>query len=152
MRKRLHFDAPTDLYVTDACVVVCFDHRYANTWRKFLKRIGTRVTDTIVIAGGVKSLASADDESAKGFVLDQIRASMRLHGTGRVILIAHADCGAYGGIALFGGSASAEAEHHWQELERAAVAIREALPALQTECYFMNFDGVWESEALPAAS
>src|SRR5215470_11061988 len=141
MRKRLHFDAPSLPYVTDACVIVCFDHRYGNTWRKFLKRMGTRVTDTIVIAGGAKPLASCEDEAGKRFVLEQIKVSVRLHGTGRVILIAHADCGAYGGISAFGGSASAEAEHHWQELERAADAVRAALPALQIECYFMNFDG-----------
>jgi carbonic anhydrase len=151
MRKRLHLDAPSDPYVTDACVV-CFDHRYANTWRKFLKRLGTRVADTIVIAGGAKPLASSHDETGKAFVLEQIRTSVRLHGTERVILIAHADCGAYGGIAAFGGSPSAEAEHHWLDLERACGTIRSALPGLQTECYFMNFDGVWESEALPTAS
>jgi carbonic anhydrase len=33
------------------------------------------------------------------FVLEQIRKSIRLHGTRRVILMVHSDCGAYGGLA-----------------------------------------------------
>jgi hypothetical protein len=50
--------------------------------------------DPIKIAGGAKCLASPEPESDREFVLDQIRKSMRLHETKRVILMVHSD-GAY---------------------------------------------------------
>ena len=56
-------------------------------------------SDPIKIAGGAKVLASPEREADREFVLDQIRKSMRLHGTRRVILMVHSDCGAYGGLA-----------------------------------------------------
>lgn len=144
MKKVFHFDAPREQYVCDAAIVWCFDHRFQTGFGKFLKRIGVVSPDPIRVAGGAKGLASPEKESDRQFVLDQIRTSMRLHGTKLVILKLHSDCGAYGGLARFGGDARAEAEHHERELLRAAECLRAAIPEIEVRGYFVDFEGVWE--------
>jgi len=147
MKKVFHFDAPREKYHCDAAILWCFDNRFELGFRKFLKRIGVVNSDPIKIAGGAKCMASPDHESDREFVLEQIRKSMRLHGTRRVILMLHSDCGAYGGLAGgFGGDATAEAEHHQHELERAAANLRAAIPGVEVQGYFVDFDGIWEAE------
>src|SRR5438477_4094428 len=113
MKKVFHFDAPREKYQCDAAIIWCFDNRFDLGFRKFLKRAGVANSDPIKIAGGAKCLASPERESDCEFVLEQIRKSIRLHATRRVILMLHSDCGAYGGLDDgFGGDARAEAEHH----------------------------------------
>jgi hypothetical protein len=144
MQKVFHFEAPRDRYICDAAIVWCFDNRFELGFRKVLKRIGVRNSDPIKIAGGAKSLASPVRESDREFVVDQIRASIRLHGTRRVILMVHSDCGAYGGLAAFEDDAQAEREHHEKELRCAVENLLRAVPDLQVDPYFVDFDGVWQ--------
>lgn len=147
MKKVFHFDAPREKYHCDAAILWCFDNRFELGFRKFLKRIGVNYSDPIKIAGGAKCMASPEHESDRQFVLDQIRKSMRLHGTRRVILMLHSDCGAYGGLAEgFDGNAAAEAKHHEQELQRAAANLRAAIPNIDVQGYFVDFDGIWDAE------
>jgi len=153
MRKVFHFDAPREKYHCDAAIVWCFDNRFELGFRKFLKRIGVLNSDPIKIAGGAKCLASPEHESERGFVLDQIRKSIRLHGTRRVILMLHSDCGAYGGLAGFHNDARAEADCLAGEMNRAAASLAAAIPGIAIEGYFVDFEGVWEVElAEPAGA
>jgi hypothetical protein len=151
MRKVLHFDSPRERYQCDASVVGCFDNRFEALNRKLLKRIGVVQPDPIKIAGGAKALASPEEEFHRSFVMDQIYKSIRLHGTERVILKVHSDCGAYGGLAHFHGDAAVEADHHCAELRRAAAFLKDAIPSLTIDCYFLNFEGAWIVEASAAA-
>ena len=147
MKKVFHFESPRAKYLCDAAIIWCFDNRFELSFRKYLKRIGVSNSDSIKIAGGAKSLASPDLETDREFVLEQIRKSMRLHATTRVILMVHTDCGAYGGLAGgFGGDARAEAEHHQNELQRAASTLLKVLPTLDVQAYFVDFEGVWKTE------
>ena len=144
MQKILHFDSPREKYHCDAAVVWCYDHRFDLVFRKLLKRLGMAYFDLIRVAGGAKCLATPDPGFEREFVLDQIRKSVRLHGTNRVVLMVHSDCGAYGGLAALGGDTGAEVRHHTAELQRAAACLREALPQLATLCYYVDFEGVWQ--------
>ena len=144
MKKIFHFDALREQYRCDAAVVWCFDNRFELGFRKFLKRIGIVYSDPIKVAGGAKCLAAEDDDAGRAFVLDQIRASIRLHETTRVILMLHSDCGAYGGLAAFGGDTVAEIRHHREELQRARETVLREIPNLQVDAYFVDFEGVWE--------
>jgi len=145
MKKVFHFDAPREKYHCDAAILWCFDNRFELGFRKFLKRIGVMNSDPIKIAGGAKVLASPDHESDREFVLDQIRKSMRLHGTKRVILMLHSDCGAYGGLAAgFRGDAAAEAAHHEGDLKLAAANLQAAIPDVEVQGYFVDFAGIWD--------
>ena len=144
MKKVFHFDAPRDKYHCDAAIVWCFDNRFELGFRKFLKRVGVVNSDPIKIAGGAKSLASPELESDRQFVIEQLRKSIRLHGTRRIILMLHSDCGAYGGLAGgFQGDCERERLHHRAELELAAANLAAAIPGVEIETYFVDFEGVW---------
>ena len=148
MRKVFHFDAPRETYHCDAAVVWCYDDRFDVPFRKFLKRIGVLRPDSIKVAGGAKCIASPDHETDREFIFDQIRKSIRLHGTKRVILMSHSDCGAYGGLGhAFKGDTKTEAAHHRQELQRAATHLSQAIPGLEINTYFVDFEGVWEPDS-----
>jgi len=147
VKKVFHFDAPREKYHCDAAILWCFDNRFELGFSKFLKRIGVTHSDPIKIAGGAKCMASPERETDREFVLEQIRKSVRLHGTRRVILMLHSDCGAYGGLAVgFAEDAAAEAAHHERELHLAATNLRAAIPGIEVQGYFVDFDGIWETE------
>jgi len=147
MNKVFHFDAPREKYHCDAAVVWCFDNRFQLGFSKFLKRLGISNSDPIKVAGGAKCLASPERETDREFVLEQIRKSIRLHGTDLVILMLHSDCGAYGGlVGGFGNNARAEAQHHEDELRRAAECLRNAMPGIRIQAYFVDFEGIWAVE------
>jgi hypothetical protein len=152
VKKLFHFDAPRERYVCDAAIVWCFDNRFETSFRKFLKKIGVEYWDAIKIAGGTKCLASPDIATDRDFVLNQIRISMRLHQTKRVILMLHSDCGAYGGLEAYGGNAEFERNHHREELRKAARVIAESISGLTVDGYFVDFEGVWHMDISGAAS
>jgi hypothetical protein len=132
--------------VCDAAIVECFDKRFQTGFAKFLKRSGVVNSDSIKLAGGAKALASPDNDAEREFVLEQIRKSIQLHATRRVILMVHSDCGAYGGLAAFNNDPRAEAEHHEAELRRAAQCVLAAIPDVEVCGYFVDFEGIWVDE------
>jgi len=134
MRKLFHFDSPAAVYQAEACVIACFDARFDQALRKFLKRRGIAVYDQIRIPGSAKSLAAPECEPDRDFVLRMLRVSMRLHGAGRVLLFGHNECGAYPG---------ASPETIGVDLLEAARFLRASEPTLAIECYFVDFDGVY---------
>jgi carbonic anhydrase len=155
MRKLFHFESSSSPYIADAAVLCCFDHRMQLVTRKFLKREGILQPDWIVVAGGAKTLASPRNDFEQDFILEQIRMSIRLHQARRVILTCHSDCATYGGLAAYNGDRQAEAEHHLQELARAAALVRAAFPNVEVVTHFIDFEGVWtvdkQQSSLPAA-
>jgi hypothetical protein len=154
MRKVFQFDSPTGQYVADAAVLCCFDHRISMAVREFLKQQEIERADMIVVAGGAKTLASPRNDFEQDFILEQVRMSIRLHGTKRVLVMSHSDCATYGGLAHFKGDRDAEAEHHRAELLRARDLLTSNFPNIVVEPYFVKFDGVWqvnESGVIPLA-
>jgi carbonic anhydrase len=149
MNKVFHFSSPRESYRCDAVVVWCFDHRFHLAFSKYLKRLGVEKPDIVKVAGGAKALASPDNPDQREFVTDQIRTSIRLHGTERIILMLHSDCGAYGGLASFGGDAAEEASRQEQELRRAAEYLRQTVPGIEIQAYFVDFEGIWQVETAP---
>lgn len=155
MRKVFQFDSPTGQYVADAAVLCCFDHRISLAVREFLTQQKIERADMIVVAGGAKTLASPRNDFEQDFILEQVRISIRLHGTKRVLVMSHSDCATYGGLAHFKGDRDAEAEHHRAELLRAKDLLTANFPNIVVEPYFVKFDGVWqvtESEVIPPAT
>ena len=152
MRKAFHFASPRERYQCDAAIVWCFDNRFESVLKKLVKRLGLAYYDPIRIAGGTKYLASPEQERDRQFLLEQIRISMRLHQTRTVILMLHSDCGAYGGLNAFENDSQREAEHHSQELHRAAQILKSEIPELTVKTYFVDFEGVWETDSEVAAA
>lgn len=151
MRKVLYFVSPPEKYICDAAVVWCYDNRFEAVFRKLLKRIGVFHADPIRIAGGARCLAASGQESERRFVLEQIRRSMRLHSTRTVVLMLHSDCGAYGGLAAFQHDAAREAANHQTDLEEATAFLQREIPELTVKAFFVDFEGVWEIDPLPAS-
>jgi len=145
------FPTPDGVYRAEACVISCFDARFELAVRKFLKRRGAAPADHVRVAGGPRGLGSPRTPAEREFLLDQLRASVRLHAAARVMLLAHSDCGACGGLEAFGGDTEREAAWHRAELGKAA-AVRAALPGLAIERYFLDFTGVWEDSEVPYVS
>ena len=148
MKKVFHFDSQTDVYRADACVVSCFDARFELVTRKFLKKRGVWWADPLKIAGGAKVFASPADESERTFALAQVRTSMRLHATSRVMLMVHSDCGAYGGLQAFNGNEEREAANHESELRVAAEFLKNNISEIEVECYYLKFTGVWTLDGI----
>lgn len=143
MEKVFHFDSAPEAYVADAAVLTCFDQRIRQSVNKFLKCQGILRPDMIVVAGGAKTLASPRNDFERDFILEQVRMSIRLHGTKRAYLFCHSDCATYGGLAAYKGDAAAEADHHFQELQKAAELLKTAFPDIGVECFLVNFEGVF---------
>jgi carbonic anhydrase len=143
MRKIFHFDSPPAPYVADAAVLCCFDHRIGTAVRKFMKKQGIHRADMIVVAGGAKTLASPRNDFEQDFILEQVRMSIRLHQTKRILVMSHSDCATYGGLAHFKGDEVAEAEHHRKELLHAGELLTTNFPDISVEPYFIKFDGIW---------
>jgi carbonic anhydrase len=152
MRKVFEYESPSGPYAADAAVLCCFDHRIGAAVREFLKKEGIERVDMIVVAGGAKTLASPRNDFEQDFILEQVRMSIRLHQTRRVLVMSHSDCATYGGLAQFRGDQAVEAEHHRNELLRAAQLLTSHFPGLAVEPYFVKFDGVWAVNAGAAAS
>ncbi len=144
MRKVFHFDSSAEPYVADAAVLCCFDHRIGTAVQEFLKKQAIARADMIVVAGGAKTLASPRNDFERDFILEQVRMSIRLHQTKRVLVMSHSDCATYGGLAHFKGDRQAEAEHHRGELLRAGELLTSNFPGISVEPYFVKFDGIWE--------
>src|SRR6185437_15246803 len=146
MKKLLSFDTRREHYSCDAAVVSCFDWRFSAVRAELFNKLEISRPDQIVAAGGAKCLASPSDESEREFLLEQIRISVRLHGTKLALLTLHSDCGAYGGLSgKFGGDACAESHHHEAELRRASECLRQALPDLEVRTFLLDFSTVWET-------
>src|SRR5260370_16194857 len=101
MKNVFHCDAPADPSVADAAVLCCFDHRISTAVRKFMKKQGIERADMIIVAGGAKTLASPRNDFEQDFILEQVRMSIRLHQTKRVMVMSHSDCATYGVLAQF---------------------------------------------------
>ena len=134
MDKIFHFDCEQEVYRADACVISCFDARFDQALRKFLKRSGIQLYDHIKIPGSVKALGAPDREEDREFVLGMVRTSMRLHRPAKLLLFAHQDCGAYPGVPPAIVAA---------DVMKAAKFMQSAEPALACEQYFCDFDGIY---------
>jgi len=148
MRKIYHLDSSRDPYVADALVLSCFDARISTLVRKFLRKKGIEKPDMVIVAGGAKTLASPRNDFEQDFILEQVRMSIRLHQTPRVLLTCHSDCATYGGLAFYNGDRVAEAAHHAEELRRAAKLVLANFPEVEVERYLLDFEGVWEVPAI----
>lgn len=140
MEPLVKFEVQREHYVADACVVWCFDDRFYKLLKAFGKQERFGHVDLVKIAGGAKSLAG-EASPDRDFLLHQIAASVRLHGTKRVILMLHRDCGGYGGSKAFPGPA-AEREVLIAQLRQARDVVKRQLPELTVDVYFADFDGL----------
>lgn len=107
--------------------VCCMDFRFQSAVREFLVAQGLENDyDLFSIAGTQKTFL---DESTKAVALKQVELSQKLHGMSEVYLIAHFDCGAYGGNATLGGGED-ELNRYRDDLLQAEQIIKDNFPEI----------------------
>ena len=84
--------------------------------------------DLITVPGAAKAFL----DGPRDFLLAAIVTSVHLHGTKRVLLVNHTDCGAYGGSAAF-PSEAAERERHLNDLGAARRLIEASVQGVAVE-------------------
>lgn len=137
-----NYDTGLDHYTADAFVVRCFDDRFRPAVEAFLKERGVTRYDLESVAGGGKIFSSPEDEGDREFMFRELEKSIRLHKTNRVILFAHHECGAYGGLVAFGDDRDREFLHHQEEHAAARALVSARFPSLAVETYFIDEKGV----------
>jgi carbonic anhydrase len=142
MENKIKCRSSAEHYIADACVVWCFDDRFSKLLGKFTKKF--KNFDLVKIAGGAKAL-TGDASPELDFVLSQIKTSVRLHGTKRVAIMLHRDCGAYGGSKSF-ENPEAEKTSHAERLASAMRFLTNEIPGVPVDIYFADFDGLYKVE------
>ena len=120
-------------YQADATVVRCIDERTKSALGIFTEKEGLVRYDDISIPGSIKALASPVSEEERKIVLGYIVSSVRLHHSKKIVLVAHNECGGYGGVV--------GKEYYLAELEKAAAVVANALPEILIEKVLIDFDG-----------
>ncbi|MDP2909788.1 MAG: hypothetical protein Q8N69_01825 [bacterium] len=141
MEEIKQFNSPREHYKADVCIVWCYDNRFSNALKFILKDY--KNYDLVSIAGGAKDLAG-ESGPAKEFLVKQIETSIKLHGTNKIVIMNHGDCGAYGGIKSFGSDSSKEKEHHKGELGKARAFLKEKFPDISIQVLFVDFEKIYE--------
>lgn len=135
MELILDFQSSREHYTADACVVWCFDDRFSNLLGEYIKQQNFAHVDLVKVAGGAKDLVSPESESARAYLLDQIAKSIKLHGTPRVVIMVHSECGAYGG--------NTDSGYYSSELEKAQSIVQKHFPDIAVKCVLADFEGLF---------
>jgi hypothetical protein len=149
-KKFIESKVSPEHYTAEACIVWCFDARFAKPYNDFLKsrNFSEDKVDAVKGAGGAQALAAESGSDHETFT-SQIAKSIKLHHTDRVILMVHMDCGGYGGSKAFNNDHQMEWEHHVAELEKAAAFVHSKFPEIKyIETWIADLDGVHEVDEI----
>jgi len=101
-------------------VLQCMDFRFIDDIGMFMESMDLRGDyDVVSLAGAQKNIADPYDSHDTELVYRQLEISKKLHGMKQVILLAHMDCGAYGGSKAF-ASKDEERARYLKDLDHAA--------------------------------
>lgn len=122
-----------------AAAVYCLDPRFRKPHERFIaEELGFGDFDQYVFPGGPKALV---DEATKDAFLDAIeKVSIGLHKVKELALIAHRDCGAYGGSAAFPGSAEEKATQV-EDLKIARGVLLKRFPGITVSMFYAEITG-----------
>ena len=138
MQRVIDHQSDPQHYKADACIVWCFDGRFSKLLDQFIQKFQFSHIDLVKVAGGAKDLASPEIESNRAYILDQIAKSIKLNHTQQVVLMAHSECGAYGG--------SADPDFYSTELIKARAVVSSAFPNVSVVAHFADFNGLQSVE------
>lgn len=125
----------------NALVIHCIDFRFHKAISDFLQNeLGVKSYDLLTIPGAAKHLTAAGSKSRREGLLEDIGISIRLHAPKEIILINHADCGAYGGRAAFPDESTEEATHR-AALAEAETLLKQSFPDVLVSGYYADLEG-----------
>jgi carbonic anhydrase len=112
-----------------ACALFCMDFRFKNATLEYLKREQDLVDlDIVVLAGASKNIVNPKIPADQKVALQQLELSCNLHHIDKIVIIDHADCGAYGGAKAFGNNLAKEEEAHKKNLREAKKILSKKFP------------------------
>ena len=96
------------IHSCEAVVLCCIDFRF---WRETLefaeKELGLKSFDFPSLPGAAKAINEGND-----LALGCVSVPCDLHHAKKIVIVNHADCGAYGGSSKFDGNSEAEQKFH----------------------------------------
>lgn len=122
-----------------AAAFFCLDPRFWEQTIAFIKEeFGFDHFDPYVIPSGPRVLVQ---EATRDIFLGNIeRVSIGLHHIEEIVLVAHRDCGAYGGSAAFPGPAEEKATQV-EDLKIARGVLNEKFPNIKVMMYYAEIAG-----------
>lgn len=122
-----------------AAALFCMDFRFKDAVIKFLStELKLKKADIIVLAGASKNFANPKSLDNKKTALTQLEISAKLHHIKKIILIDHADCGAYGGLKAFDNNSELEKKEHIKNLKKAKTILAKKFKNIEIILYFAN--------------
>jgi len=111
-----------DIHNCEAVVLACIDFRFWKETAKFVEEeLGIKSYDFPKMPGAAKAIN--DCLSEVDVPMKCIGVPCDLHHVARIVIMNHADCGAYGGSSQFKGDLEAEQKFHEGELRKAKEKI-----------------------------
>ena len=138
---------------THHCPVIvyhCIDFRLIKETMKFIdEKYGIGKCDIVSVAGAGKGIADDeknldnneivnsekiidDNKNFRCYLLRQARLSYKLHGSRKVVLIHHSDCGVYNNCYDF-KSGEDEKQKQIEDMRKAEVVIKKMLPDVSVD-------------------
>ena len=110
----------------EAVVLTCIDFRFWKETVEFVEnQLGIKSYDFPSLPGAAKAINESNGED---LAMSCISVPINLHHAKKIVLVNHADCGAYGGSKKFNGDSEAEQKFHEAELRKAKDKIFEKYP------------------------
>lgn len=120
----------------DAVVMMCMDFRFWREVAEHIKEKGIENFDVLMFPGAAKMIVEEADAcpAKKGAAI-----AHDLHHAKKVIIVNHADCGAYGGRSAF-GNIDEERKKHVEDVKKAIEIIKVQYPDMEVTGLFADLD------------
>jgi hypothetical protein len=124
-----------DVHSCDAVVLACIDFRFWKETMKFVEEeLGIKTYDFPKLPGAAKAVN--DCLSEVDVALKCIGIPCDLHHAEKIVIVNHADCGAYGGSKEFKGDDEAEQKFHEEQLKSAKEKILKYYPGKEVSLVY----------------
>lgn len=115
------------IHSCEAVVLCCIDFRFWKETMKFVEEeLGIKSYDFPKMPGSAKAINECENEI--NVPMKCIGVPCDLHHVEKIVIVNHADCGAYGGSKEFKGNLEAEQKFHEGELKVAKEKILKYYP------------------------
>lgn len=123
MKTKFNFKG---IHHCEAVVLTCIDFRFWRETVEFVeKELGIKSFDFPSLPGAAKALNESSDQNSLAWQC--LDVPVKLHAVKKIVIVNHADCGAYGGSKNFANS-EAEQKFHEGELQKSKQKILDKYP------------------------
>lgn len=139
MKKPFAFQG---VHTCDAIVITCMDFRFWESVVMYIKKdLGIESFDFPNLPGASKAF---NDASEEGMPFDCVNIACNLHKVKKIIIVDHADCGAYGGSGKFSSSQEEQAFHE-EALRKSKSRIKKKHPNKEVILLYIKLDSEQEN-------